>query len=134
MNKKCREMTRVVMLKTPLHITSSLSILKKHLKSQIGHAEKPLWDQMWPAKGFSAWPLWPIRDFLYFRNVRNDINKNLFVCHVFQQNPPNSNAVEIHKKETNFYLELSCCKKQQKSPNQESGLRNRGCLKVLNDT
>ena len=40
--------------------TSSLSILKKHLKSQIGHAEKPLWDQMWPAiaaKGFSAWPV-----------------------------------------------------------------------------
>ena len=57
MNKKYREMTRVVMLKTFLQITSSLSILKKYLKSQIGHAEKPLWDQMWPAQGFSTWPI-----------------------------------------------------------------------------
>ena len=31
-------------------------------------------------------------------------------------------------------LELSCCKKQQKSPNQETVLENRGRLKVLNDT
>ena len=31
-------------------------------------------------------------------------------------------------------LELSCCKKRQKSPNQETGLGNRGHLKVLNDT
>ena len=31
------------------------------------------------------------------------------------------------------YLELSCCKKRQKSPEQETSLRNRGCLKVLND-
>ena len=28
-------------------------------------------------------------------------------------------------------LELVCCKKWQKSPNQETGLENRGCLKVL---
>ena len=31
-------------------------------------------------------------------------------------------------------LEPVCCKKQQKSPNQEIGLGNRGYLKVLNDT
>ena len=32
-------------------------------------------------------------------------------------------------------LELSFCKKwQKKSPNQETGLGNRGRLKVLNDT
>ena len=31
------------------------------------------------------------------------------------------------------YLELSCCKKRRKSPGQETSLRNRGCLKVLND-
>ena len=31
-------------------------------------------------------------------------------------------------------LELSCCKKRQKSPNQETGLGNRGRLKVLNGT
>ena len=30
-------------------------------------------------------------------------------------------------------LEPSCCKKLQKSPNQETGLENRGCQKVLND-
>ena len=30
--------------------------------------------------------------------------------------------------------EPSCCKKQQKSPGQETGLGNRGRLKVLNDT
>ena len=29
--------------------------------------------------------------------------------------------------------ESVCCKKGQKSPNQETGLRNRGRLKVLND-
>ena len=29
-------------------------------------------------------------------------------------------------------LEMSCCKKRQKSPNQETGLGNRGRLKVLN--
>ena len=28
-----------------------------------------------------------------------------------------------------FQLELSCCKKRQKSPNQETGLGNRGSLK-----
>ena len=38
----------------------------------------------------------------------------------------------LKKKE--FSLELSCCKKQQKSPNQETGLGNRRHLKVLNDT
>ena len=33
------------------------------------------------------------------------------------------------------FLEPSCCKKwQHKSPNQETGLGNRGCLKDLNDT
>ena len=32
-------------------------------------------------------------------------------------------------------LELSCCKKQQKkSPNQETGVGNRGLLEALNDT
>ena len=30
-----------------------------------------------------------------------------------------------------FELEPSCRKKRQKSPNQETGLGNRGCLKVL---
>ena len=34
----------------------------------------------------------------------------------------------------NTELEPSCYKKQQKSPNQETGLGNRGSLKVLNDT
>ena len=34
----------------------------------------------------------------------------------------------------NNSLELSCCKKwQKKSPNQETGLENRECLKLLND-
>ena len=33
-----------------------------------------------------------------------------------------------------WVVELSCCKKWQKSPNQETGLGNRGHLKVLNDT
>ena len=33
-----------------------------------------------------------------------------------------------------FKLELSFCKKRQKSPNQETGLGNRGRLKVLKDT
>ena len=33
-----------------------------------------------------------------------------------------------------MHLEPSCCKKRQKSPNQETGLENRGRLKVLNDT
>ena len=32
-----------------------------------------------------------------------------------------------------YVLEPVCCKKQQKSPNQETGLGNRGHLKVLND-
>ena len=31
-------------------------------------------------------------------------------------------------------LEPSCRKKRQKSPNQETGLGNRGCRKVLNNT
>ena len=31
-------------------------------------------------------------------------------------------------------LELVCCKKRQKSPNQETGLGNRGPLEILNDT
>ena len=31
-------------------------------------------------------------------------------------------------------IEMSCCKKLQKNPNQETGLGNRGRLKVLNDT
>ena len=31
-------------------------------------------------------------------------------------------------------IEPSCYKKQQKSPGQETGLGNRGRLKVLNDT
>ena len=32
-------------------------------------------------------------------------------------------------------LEQSCCKKRQKKgPGQETGLGNRGCLKILNDT
>ena len=35
---------------------------------------------------------------------------------------------------TFFPLESVCCKKQQKSPNQETGLGNRGHLKVMNDT
>ena len=30
-------------------------------------------------------------------------------------------------------LEPACCKKRQKSPNQETGLGNRGHMKVLND-
>ena len=32
------------------------------------------------------------------------------------------------------YLEPVCCKKRQKSPNQETGLGNKGHLKVMNDT
>jgi hypothetical protein len=32
------------------------------------------------------------------------------------------------------HLEPSCCKKRQKSPNQETDLGNREHLKVLNDT
>ena len=32
------------------------------------------------------------------------------------------------------YLEPVCCKKQQISPNQETGLGNRGLLEALNDT
>ena len=41
-------------------------------------------------------------------------------------------AMNVH----NFkhLLELSCHKKRQKSPNQETGLGRRGRLKVLNDT
>ena len=31
-------------------------------------------------------------------------------------------------------LEPVCCKKRQKSPNQETGLGNRGTLEALNDT
>ena len=31
-------------------------------------------------------------------------------------------------------LEPVCCKKRQKSPNQETGLGNRGPLEILNDT
>ena len=31
-------------------------------------------------------------------------------------------------------LEPVCCKKRQKSPNQETGLRNREPLEALNDT
>ena len=30
-------------------------------------------------------------------------------------------------------LDPVCCKKRQKSPNQETGLGNRGCLNVLNE-
>ena len=37
------------------------------------------------------------------------------------------------KKFVKLHLEPSCCKKWQKSPNQETGLRNRRHLKVLND-
>ena len=33
-----------------------------------------------------------------------------------------------------FTLEPVCCKKQQKSPNQETDFENTGHLKVLNDT
>ena len=33
-----------------------------------------------------------------------------------------------------FYVEPSCCKKRQKSPNQETGLGNRGRSKVLKNT
>jgi hypothetical protein len=36
--------------------------------------------------------------------------------------------------ECSSIVEPSCCKKRQKRPNQETGLRNRGRLKVLNDT
>ena len=32
------------------------------------------------------------------------------------------------------FQKRSCCKKRQKSPNQETGLGNRGHLKVMNDT
>ena len=31
-------------------------------------------------------------------------------------------------------LEQCCCEKRQKSPGQDTGLGNRGCLKVLIDT
>ena len=38
-----------------------------------------------------------------------------------------------NKLQNNFFsLEPVCCKKRQKSPNQETGLGNRGDLKVLN--
>ena len=34
-----------------------------------------------------------------------------------------------------YYVEQSCtCNKREKSPGQETGLKNRGRLKVLNDT
>ena len=33
-----------------------------------------------------------------------------------------------------FYVEPSCCKKRQKSPNQETGLGNRGRMNALNNT
>ena len=36
--------------------------------------------------------------------------------------------------QTHYVLELLCCKNWQKSPCQETGLENRGHLKVLNDT
>ena len=36
--------------------------------------------------------------------------------------------------QTNVQLKPVCCKKRQKSPNQETSLGNRGHLKVLNDT
>ena len=38
------------------------------------------------------------------------------------------------KHKLKMLLELSCCKKRQKSPNQETSLGNRGYRKVLNDT
>ena len=41
-------------------------------------------------------------------------------------------AEEIHSGES--VLEPVCCKKRQKSPNQETGLGNRGPLEILNDT
>ena len=37
-------------------------------------------------------------------------------------------------KVTTYILEPVCCKKRQKSPNQETGLGKRGHLKVLKDT
>ena len=70
---------RVVMLKNPLQVTCDLqrvfqqdhffflSILKKLVKSQSGHAEKPFAVHMWPAKGFPEWPLCHLTSFLIFK-------------------------------------------------------------------
>ena len=59
---------RVVMLKNPLQITCDMQkkflILKKLVKSQSGHTEKPFAGHMWSAKGFSAWPLCDLTSFL----------------------------------------------------------------------
>ena len=38
------------------------------VKSQSGHAEKPFADHMWPAKGFSAWPLCHLTSFFDFQS------------------------------------------------------------------
>ena len=43
-----------------------------------------------------------------------------------------SSTITVLLRGQNF-LEQSCCKKQQKSPGQETGLGNRGRLKVLNE-
>ena len=40
----------------------------------------------------------------------------------------------LHDLFLKLQLELSCCENRQKIPNQETGLGNRGRLKVLNDT
>ena len=50
------------------------------------------------------------------------------------QNPHSSGKVIIHKSCGGVSLEPICCKKQQKSPNQETGLGNKEHLKVLKDT
>ena len=40
----------------------------------------------------------------------------------------------LNKSANLIFLEKYCCKKWPKSPNQETGLENRGRLKVLKDT
>ena len=50
------------------------------------------------------------------------------------QNPHSSGKVIIHKSCGGVSLEPICCKKQQKSPNQETGLGNRGSLNILCNT
>ena len=53
----------------------------------------------------------------------------------FLQQDGSSFSLQVFKKIIKVdLLEPYCCKKRQKSPNQETGLANRGRLKVLKDT
>ena len=88
---------RMVMLKNPLQVTCDLQRGFQHDHSVIlwdfwelkerksGHAEKLFVDHMWPAKGFSAWPLCNLTIFstFHFKCILKKDNHVIFKTYGF---------------------------------------------------